>query len=267
MFMAKKEENVWSFFLLSFLIPIIGGIVVYLMKREQNNDLAKINLILSIFHPIIIGSIAAFFVAAFGDAIPYFPFFIVLEFFAVLVINGTFKENKYRYFSIPFYFSLLGLIYCYYGPYKEDENMRDEVVSFIISLIILLVLLSIILSTIMASWVSIFVSSELNKTQNAGEMTCSGIITVDARIYQGKGYATVEVASTSVGLKDWKGYIYYDDTSKNEYVNLSDSAIILSTGDARTFNFTNSSANPRTLNISAGNCPDASRVAGINIEE
>ena len=130
---------------------------------------------------------------------------------------------------------------------------------------VLLIAFTMAIAGMMASWASIFVSNELNKTQNAGEMTCSGVINVDARLYQGKGYAIVDVISSSVGLKEWKGYLFYDDPSKNEDASLSDSTIVLSTGDTRTFNFTNSSANPRTLRVSAGNCPAASRVVAIII--
>lgn len=131
---------------------------------------------------------------------------------------------------------------------------------------VLLIAFTMAIAGIMASWATQFVSAQISGVQNQSVgITCSGSATVDARIINGKGYAIVSIDSATQDLTEWKGYLLYDDPSKNENAQLSNPSIRLRTGDVYTFNFTNTSANPRYLRISAGNCTGVTRTVPITL--
>lgn len=135
---------------------------------------------------------------------------------------------------------------------------------------VLLIAFTMAIAGIMATWATSFVNVKMSEADNASAATCTGILNVDARIYQGKGFAIVDIASSTTGLTSWKGYLYYDDPSKNKDAGLSDTDISLRTGDTWTFNFTapnftNTSSAPKSLKLSSGNCPSATRTSTITI--
>lgn len=135
---------------------------------------------------------------------------------------------------------------------------------------VLLIAFTMAIAGIMATWATSFVNVKMSEADNASAATCTGIINVDARIYRGSGFAIVDVGSSTTGLTNWKGYLYYDDPSMNRDANISNTDISLKTGDTWTFNFTapnftNASSAPKSLKLSSGNCPAASRTSTITI--
>jgi len=127
---------------------------------------------------------------------------------------------------------------------------------------VLLIAFTMAIAGIMATWATSFVQAKITETENQTSVTCAGMLSIDARIIDGKGYAVVTVETTTQTLSSFRGYLFYSDPSKNEALSLNQS-INLSSGEIHTFNFTNSSANPLYISITAGNCPSATRKVSI----
>lgn len=120
---------------LSYFIPIIGGLIVYLLKKDEDKNLANICLIGSVVHPILIGLLVGVIEVFLG--LIYDPLFISLLGWAAIIIIGLafnwyaiksiFPDNEYRYFLTVFWFSFFGAIYSYYYAYKENEFLKNNV--------------------------------------------------------------------------------------------------------------------------------------------
>jgi len=155
------KKRIWTSFFLSLLLPIVGGLIVYLRKRREDNDLAKINLFVSILHPIILGYLIGFLIGVifgltgFDSSSNYLFIYITSILLAVLfnwfLIKNTFRQNQYRYFLPACYFYFLGAIYAYYGPYRDNKYLRKEMGNFSLSLI-LLIIIPVIIGGIISVW-------------------------------------------------------------------------------------------------------------------
>lgn len=146
--------------------------------------------------------------------------------------------------------------------------MRKKGISPLIATV-LLIALTMAIAGVMSTWATVFVKNQIEKAEQASAnqttITCSGSIAVNALVMAGKGYAIVTVDATPIPLSDWTGYVFYDDPSKNEDAQIANASVSLTTGQVHTFNFTNSSAFPRRLKLTAGNCPLASRTVDISL--
>ncbi|MCD6092973.1 MAG: hypothetical protein J7J38_03070 [Candidatus Aenigmarchaeota archaeon] len=123
---------------------------------------------------------------------------------------------------------------------------------------VLLIAFTMAIAGIMATWATSFVQTKITETKNQSEAMCTGVNfrISDARIVDGKGYVIGENLGTHA-LKDFVGYVYYNDPSKNHDANLTPSNITLESGETYTFTFTNQSANPVEIKVTATNCPSS----------
>lgn len=147
-----KATGVWKSFLVSFFIPVIGGLIIYFLNKKKNKELASISLVLSIFNPILV--IFIIHVAILR---------ILIIFVLMLIFMKIFRENKYRYFIPVWYFGLFGAIYSYYWGYKENEALRKDVGWFFFGQVVILIVV-IISSAIISYWISTTVQSMVAKT-------------------------------------------------------------------------------------------------------
>jgi len=121
--------------LLSFFIPIIGGLIVYLLKKKKDKDLANICLICALINPLLIFFFVFIFFAylnvvynSISINIASLVIIISLEFvFNLSIIKNVIPKNQYRYFLPVFWFGLIGAVYSYYFAYKTNENLKNNV--------------------------------------------------------------------------------------------------------------------------------------------
>ncbi len=140
---ASKATGVWKSFFLSFILPIIGGLIVYFRNRKKNQELASICLVLSIFNPLIIGSLTKVVM----EGHPNFPAGPLVVFIVLLLtvsLTKVFGENQYRYFIPVWYFGLLGAIYSYYYAYKNNKPLQKDVEWFFATQILVVFVLNVV---------------------------------------------------------------------------------------------------------------------------
>lgn len=117
-----RATGVWKSFLLSLILPIIGGAIVYYRNKSKNKELADICWMLSVLHPIIVG---------------FFGFYLIIALFlSYIFIAHAFEKNKYKYFIPTWYFGLLGGFYSYYVGYKNNKLLQEEIGNFILAQIV-----------------------------------------------------------------------------------------------------------------------------------
>ncbi|MCD6435199.1 MAG: hypothetical protein J7L15_02245 [Clostridiales bacterium] len=133
---------------------------------------------------------------------------------------------------------------------------------------VLLIAVTMTIAGIMASWASSFVKTQIRTAQNQSEAMCFGaqIILSNAKIIDNVGYFTIENPS-STSLKDFRGYLFYDNPSYNEPIDTTKSYcqqdsttlanLTLKPGDVHTFNFTFSHNYPKKIRITPANCPSS----------
>ena len=172
--MTKVKVNatgVWKSFLLSFLFPIIGGLIVYFRNKKRNKELANICLILSILHPMIAGFFIGFGI---GYTLSYLglvqletveSYSIVLGFPVTLVLTillmKAFEENKYKYFIPVWYFALIGAIYSYYYAYKKNKPLQKDVGWFFLGQLLASLVITPLIDGILSYWTSMYVGEQV----------------------------------------------------------------------------------------------------------
>lgn len=130
---------------------------------------------------------------------------------------------------------------------------------------VLLIAFTISIAIMMATWAQTYVNVRIKDVEKNTSNICSGLINLDARLYQGSGYAIVEVVSSTSGLSDWKGTINYNQPPFVQNVSFVDANIVLKTGETWSFNFTNTSTSPVSMKISSGSCPGVSVTSDIKV--
>ena len=142
-----KSTGVWKHFLVSFFLPLIGGMVVYF--KEKNKELTTVCLTLSLLHPIIIGFVLGFCFGLLGfgvgeiesySSVLWLPVAIILT----LVLVKVFEENTYRYFIPVWYFGLFGAVYSYCFGYKKNKRLRRDVILFFLGQSVFFILLGLV---------------------------------------------------------------------------------------------------------------------------
>ncbi|MEM7826997.1 MAG: archaellin/type IV pilin N-terminal domain-containing protein [Candidatus Aenigmatarchaeota archaeon] len=141
---------------------------------------------------------------------------------------------------------------------------------------VLLIALTMTIAGIIATWASSFTQVRLEEIKSNTTEGCIGanLKVSNARIINGTGYFTLENIGTAT-LRDFKAYLFYSNPANDEVLNSSRcywvanssytlANIILEPGDIYTFNFTNSSASPLRIRITAGNCPTATMTTTIS---
>lgn len=133
---------------------------------------------------------------------------------------------------------------------------------------VLLIAFTMAIAGIMATWATTFVQSKITETENQSQAICAGanMKVSDARLNAATSQGTVIVENLGTApLTDFKGYVFYDDPTKNHDANLSNSTIVLKRGETFTFTWQNRSGNPVKLKITAANCPTATMTVPITI--
>ena len=176
-----KATGVWKSFLLSYILPIIGGLIVYFRNKKRDRELANICLVLSIFHSLIAG-----FLIGFG--IGYLLFYLEIieseliescsiflwipaSLLLTILLMKLFKDNKYKYFIPVWYLGFFGAIYSYYYAYRKNEPLRKDVGWFFFTQLLVFLIIGMmggIISVWMTAFVEQFGSSEVivNETIN-----------------------------------------------------------------------------------------------------
>jgi len=121
--------------LFSYFLPVVGGFIISRMKRRDDRDLTQLCWIVSLVNPLLIGFVLGLVLMPvtilYGS-----PSSEILSWGIPLVFGVMFNwwaltrfmaKNKYRYFLPVLWFGLFGAIYAYYGRYKDDRQLRDNV--------------------------------------------------------------------------------------------------------------------------------------------
>ncbi len=145
------KKRVWHWILLSFLIPILGGIIAFLAKKDEDHNLAAFCMVNSIFNPLLLFLILDILFPIMG--LPYisYPFTVILGIIiCVVLIKGPLSGNEYRYFLLVSWFSLIGALITYYGTYSKDKNLQSNVGwYFFFSLVVMMAFFVIVLAGVM----------------------------------------------------------------------------------------------------------------------
>jgi len=134
---------------------------------------------------------------------------------------------------------------------------------------VLLIAFTMAIAGIMATWATSFVQAKITEVENQSQAVCAGanLRASDAVLDSTTRLGTVIVENLgTVPLTNFKGYVYYEDATKNHDAGLSNSSIVLETGDAFTFTWQANYDNPQRLRIAAGNCPNAVMTIPITIK-
>jgi hypothetical protein len=147
------KKRVWPWMLVSYFIPIIGGLIIYSMKKDKEKSLAKICLLSTFVLPLTAGiqsilmilslmTYDEYFIlwsiATNGYLIYWITFGLLLSLY---LLKSAFKDNEYKYFFLVFWFSLFGAVYSYYHAYKNDKNLRHNVGWFLFFQILIMAFL------------------------------------------------------------------------------------------------------------------------------
>jgi hypothetical protein len=124
--------------LFSYFLPVVGGFIISRMKRRDDRDLAQLCWIGSLVNPLLIvfilGLVLMPVTTLYGSLSSEILNWGILLVFGVIfnwwAITGFMAKNKYRYFLPVLWFGLLGAVYAYYGRYKNDNHLRDNVGTF-----------------------------------------------------------------------------------------------------------------------------------------
>ena len=134
---------------------------------------------------------------------------------------------------------------------------------------VLLIAFTMAIAGIMATWATSFVQAKITETENQSQAVCPGAnLRASEAILDNttkRGTVIVENLGT-VALTNFKGYVFYEDPTKNHDAQLSNSSIVLETGDAFTFTWQANYDNPKRLRIAAGNCPNAVMTISITVK-
>ena len=152
-----EKKRIWHLMLVSYFVPFIGGLLVYLLKKNEDKNLANICFIGSLVNPMLIGFVIGFFEVFM--AIVYDPVLVNIAGWVVLIAIGLafnwaaikriYPDNQYRYFLPVFWFGLLGAVYSYYYAYKKDENLKNNVGWFFFSQLFLTIFLMVFSSVLL----------------------------------------------------------------------------------------------------------------------
>lgn len=134
---------------------------------------------------------------------------------------------------------------------------------------VLLIAVTMTVAGIVATWAASFVKAQVKSAENQNNVMCFGaqFEVSNAKIVNGVGYFTLENSGSDI-LKDFKGYLFYDNPAYNEPIDPSKSYCIenptitlanltLRPGDVYTFNFSFSHNYPAKVRITPGNCPSS----------
>jgi len=155
------KNRVWPWMVLSYFIPILGGVIAYFVKRRGDGDLAIICALGSLVLPMTAGvsfMLGVLSTIYYGDAFSGYVLSLIYWIIAGLFLHRyitkqALPENKYRYFFLVYWFALLGALYSYYNAYKNDKNLRDNVGWFFFFQLFLGIFGSMFLSTLLLSMV------------------------------------------------------------------------------------------------------------------
>lgn len=162
------KKDLWKYLFLSFIIPVVGGLIVYEQEKNKNSDFAHTCRLLSLLHPTVVGiifSIIFGFLLGIFSTLIYGEFVanefeiqlysiliavIVNFFFMIGLMETSFKGSLYRNILPIWYFGLIGFIWTYFKGYKGNNEMRDESTKFVGAQLLAIFVLGFVVNLIFA---------------------------------------------------------------------------------------------------------------------
>ena len=140
---GTSTGKIVGYIFLSYVLPLIGGIISYFSVKKEDKDLARFSLWNSILHPIILSFLFAFIIIRW-KGIMWSTFHIGEIYLIVLLVDILFvsiltliSKNKYRHFIATYWFAIVGSIYTYLVYKESKKNIASA--SWIFGLIIFFV--------------------------------------------------------------------------------------------------------------------------------
>ncbi len=157
----QKNSGAWKYFFLSFILPVIGGIITYFTIKNKDKNLATICLTVSIFHPFLAVFFTSFFtgflLGLFGIGVEILENYVLLLWpislilFTIILIQ-IFKSNPYHPFIPIWYLGLLGFIFSYYYyDGRQSKVLKRDMGIFFLAQIIASFLLLIVMNLLFSS--------------------------------------------------------------------------------------------------------------------
>jgi hypothetical protein len=141
------KKRFWHLIFISFIFPIIGGIIVYFLEKEKDKELADFCLLTSFANPLLIGFLLGIVLSLLSIDM------LIIQLLTVVVgvvlswglIEKGFPKNNYKYLVTILWFGLFGALYSYFYIYKNDKIVRNNILWLFLLLFILSAILNIIL--------------------------------------------------------------------------------------------------------------------------
>lgn len=125
--MTYARVGRWLF--LSWFVPLIGGVIGYWKFRNDDSRLAKLLLAGTFAFPV--ADITAFVLISNGvDIALALLAAIVAPVFVGAALYYLLRENPYSKLLFASYMYLPGVVYLYYGPFKEQPRLRRAAKNF-----------------------------------------------------------------------------------------------------------------------------------------
>ena len=136
------KDRSWPYFILSLLLPVIGGLITYFMKRRTDRDVSVVCLIGSIWQPTTAGYLillTSLFISSFFGyifqvvlSVSFLAIFVSILLLTIKLFLNTFSNNKYKYFISIFWAGLIGFLY-HRNRYSNDEILKTNFRNFVIA--------------------------------------------------------------------------------------------------------------------------------------
>lgn len=132
---VRKENAVWHFLALSFLVPAIGGLAVFIARRKTDRKLADICLVSSIVHPFLLGMLFQSIFELLGvydplDMAGLISVWVTGTAISLGLMKTVLKGSRYRHFLLVTWLGAIGTLYLYFGPYKKCTLRNDAIILF-----------------------------------------------------------------------------------------------------------------------------------------
>jgi hypothetical protein len=142
-----KNKKYWPYLLLSYVFPLIGGLITYFVEKKDK-AFAKFCLYASSLIFVLIIFISLFMRDPNFNTNPNLLYLISAG--AIYICYRIMSKNKYDPIMASFLFFIPGTIYAaYFSRFKNDKNMKNNLGNFLIFQFILIPIQYIFISFIL----------------------------------------------------------------------------------------------------------------------
>jgi len=127
----KFTRSMYFWLILSYLLPVVGGFIVYFIYREKNYEFADFCLISGILNPLLIGFLEGVLLTYYFPQrlfLSYLLYFFSGIIICYMLIFKLYKNNPYKWFFLIYWFSLLGLVFSYCN--EKNKILKEKLVWF-----------------------------------------------------------------------------------------------------------------------------------------